>query len=94
MKSFRVFLLMLVLSTPLVEPLFAQTAAPVTTDSGKPRALLYTDLEYGVAKGVRLLLDVSVPAGKGPFPVVSLEHGGGWASGDQQQDITPLFAPL
>ncbi len=44
---------------------------------------LQRDIEYGQAGGEKLLLDVSVPAGEGPFPVAILVHGGGWGSGDK-----------
>lgn len=65
-------------------------------------ATLHRDVEYGVAGGESLRLDVSVPDGPGPFPVVILVHGGGWGSGDKAgsdkpgngADITPWFAPL
>ncbi len=60
------------------------------------------DVEYGRAGGERLLLDVSVPEGAGPFPVAILVHGGGWRKGDKGgsdqpgngADITPWFGPL
>lgn len=65
-------------------------------------AELTRDVEYGQAGGERLLLDVSVPDGAGPFPVAILVHGGGWRRGDKAgsdrpgdgADITPWFAPL
>ena len=53
-----------------------------------------TDIEYGEAAGEKLLLDVCVPSGEGPFPVAIIVHGGGWGSGDKQQDIDVLFEPL
>ncbi|MDQ8199966.1 alpha/beta hydrolase [Pelagicoccus enzymogenes] len=60
------------------------------------------DIEYGVADGESLRLDVSVPDGEGPFPVAFLVHGGGWGSGDKSgaekpnsgADISPWFQPL
>jgi acetyl esterase/lipase len=57
-------------------------------------AELKTDIEYGKAGAESLRLDVSVPEGAGPFPVVVIVHGGGWGNGDKQKDITPLFEPL
>lgn len=65
-------------------------------------AELHRDIEYGRAGDAQLLLDVSVPEGKGPFPVAILIHGGGWSRGDKSgstkpgdsADITPWFAPL
>jgi acetyl esterase/lipase len=69
---------------------------------GVAHAEIKRDVEYGQAGGERLLLDVSVPDGAGPFPVAILVHGGGWGSGDKSgsnkpgngADITPWFAPL
>jgi acetyl esterase/lipase len=66
------------------------------------RAETKTDLEYGHAGGERLLLDVHIPDGEGPFPIAILVHGGGWGSGDKSgsdkpgngADITPWFEPL
>jgi len=63
---------------------------------------LHKDVEYGVAAGVSLKLDASVPEGEGPFPIAILVHGGGWASGDKANvgsegkgaDISPWFASL
>ncbi len=64
-------------------------------------AELRRDIEYGVAGGESLKLDVNVPDGDGPFPVAILVHGGGWSRGDKHAvppgdsaDITPWFAPL
>lgn len=65
-------------------------------------AQLHRDVEYGRVGDARLLLDVSVPEGKGPFPVAILIHGGGWNSGDKSgsnnpgngADITPWFGLL
>src|SRR4051794_13975979 len=56
-------------------------------------ARVETDIEYGRAGGVRLLLDASAPDGPGPHPVVIVVHGGGWASGDKQ-DLAPVTEPL
>lgn len=63
---------------------------------------LHSDIEYGMAAGVSLRLDASVPEGDGPFPVAILVHGGGWSDGDKANvgsvgrgaDISPWFAPL
>jgi acetyl esterase/lipase len=39
--------------------------------------------EYAQAGGISLKLDVYVPAGTGPFPLIVWIHGGGWVSGDK-----------
>jgi len=75
----------------------ATIAAAIVT-----RAELKTDIEYGQANGVPLLLDVNIPDGEGPFPIAILVHGGGWSSGDKKgaekpnigADISPWFQPL
>lgn len=66
------------------------------------QAEMKRDIEYGRVGDERLLLDVHVPDGAGPFPIAILVHGGGWSGGDKSgsdqpgngADITPWFAPL
>lgn len=65
----------------------------------EPRTVKLSDLSYGEAGGEKLLLDVSVPAGEGPFPVAILVHGGGWSGGDKAASeggagIAPWFSAL
>ncbi len=65
----------------------------------EPQAAKLTDISYGTAAGEKLLLDVSVPAGEGPFPVAILVHGGGWSGGDKATldggaGIGAWFGPL
>lgn len=65
----------------------------------EPQAVKLSDLAYGEAGGEKLLLDVSVPAGEGPFPVAILVHGGGWSGGDKAATeggagIAPWFSVL
>ena len=57
-------------------------------------AVVTKDVEY-VRRGDRpLLLDASVPDGPGQFAAVILVHGGGFAGGNKNMYITPIFAPL
>ncbi|MFZ4794318.1 MAG: alpha/beta hydrolase [Blastocatellia bacterium] len=58
------------------------------------RAELRRDVEFARLGGVSLTLDASVPDGAGPFPTVIIVHGGGFARGDKQTYVPPLFAPL
>lgn len=63
------------------------------------RAAFQADIEYGVADGVSLKLDASIPEGPGPFPAVILIHGGGWNAGDksggpQKGYMAPMHEPL
>lgn len=67
-------------------------------------ARVYRDIPYVAAETADPLqkLDLRVPPGMGPFPVVIMVHGGGWSSGDKSgaekpgsgADITPWFGPL
>jgi len=52
------------------------------------------DVEYGKAGATSLCLDVHVPEGVGPYPMVLVVHGGGWSSGDKRQGMEPLLEPL
>ena len=79
---------------PLAAALLILTAASL-------HAELRTDIAYGTVGGEKLLLDVNVPEGDGPFPIAILIHGGGWSRGDKHTvpagdsaDISPWFAPL
>lgn len=58
------------------------------------QATVRSDLTYGTAGGSELKLDLSVPAGPGPFPTAILVHGGGWAKGDKARQVAPLFGAL
>src|ERR1043166_3273041 len=74
----------------------AQEASPSVTPALKATESngLYTNIEYGKAGDEKLLLDASVPKGIGPFPMAIVVHGGGWGSGDKQQDVAPMTEPL
>ncbi len=45
--------------------------------------IIKKDIIYGHAGGVDLKMDIGVPEGKGPFPVILFFHGGGWQQGDK-----------
>jgi alpha-L-fucosidase 2 len=52
------------------------------------------DVEYGRAAGERLLLEVCISDGDGPFPVAILIHGGGWSGGDKTHVHVPPSEPF
>jgi acetyl esterase/lipase len=47
------------------------------------RAATYDALEYAAPGGKPLLLDLRVPDGDGPFPVIVYLHSGAWVTGDR-----------
>jgi acetyl esterase len=52
------------------------------------------DVEYAHPGGRKLLLDLHVPDGPGPFPAAILIHGGGFDQGSRSTNVRPLFEPL
>ena len=59
----------------------APAAPPIKTDFEVVRDVVFTPANAPQ----KLLADVYVPRGKGPWPGVLLIHGGGWSSGDREQ---------
>lgn len=57
--------------------LFAATAASAGTFT------TYEGLEYATPAGESLLLDLRVPDGRGPHPVILYLHSGAWITGDR-----------
>ncbi|MCC7157094.1 MAG: alpha/beta hydrolase [Bryobacterales bacterium] len=53
-----------------------------------------TDIEFARPGGFSLTLDISIPEGLGPHPLVILVHGGGWENGDKETYIQPWFPML
>jgi acetyl esterase len=49
-----------------------------------------SDVEYARPDSKPLLLDISIPDGKGPFPTAIIVHGGSWIRGDKTTYIKPL----
>ena len=71
--------------------LFALGQVGAGTDS----PTMHSNVEYGLAAGEKLLLDVCVPDGDGPFPVAIYVHGGGWMGGDKANpDDAPVLELL
>ena len=57
-------------------------------------ALDQKDVEYARPDGKRVLLDLHVPDGTGPFPAAILIHGGGFDEGSKSTNVRPLFDVL
>ena len=47
------------------------------------------DIVYGTAGGESLKLDIALPAGPGPHPLVILLHGGAWRGGSRKELSRP-----
>ncbi|MEV7680549.1 alpha/beta hydrolase [Streptomyces sp. NPDC088341] len=75
-----------------VAPVQLPPAAPATGADGVRR---YDGLSYATNSGYRpRLLDLSVPAGAGPVPVVVWIHGGAWMEGDRRYPPPTVSADL
>ncbi|MFI0408062.1 alpha/beta fold hydrolase [Actinomadura sp. 3N508] len=59
-----------------------------------PHERMVVDVEYAVADGERLLLDLYIPEGSGPHPVSLWVHGGAWLFGDRYSGATSFAAEL
>ncbi|HEX4139538.1 MAG TPA: alpha/beta hydrolase, partial [Candidatus Methylacidiphilales bacterium] len=68
-----------------------------------PGAKTYFDLPYvdhpatGIFPASNQTLDLYVPAGDGPFPLIVFIHGGAWKGGDKARrglDVAQAFVPL
>jgi alpha-L-fucosidase 2 len=67
---------------------------PIMLSSQLFAANVHRSIEYGRAASQALLMDASIPEGKGPFPAVIIVHGGGWIGGHREYSVQPLFEPL
>ncbi len=78
---------------PLKRPVFGLLiAAAFATPAWA--AEIQKGIEYENVDGESLKLDISVPDGKGPFPVAILIHGGGWGGGDRAVVYVPPTDPF
>jgi alpha-L-fucosidase 2 len=67
---------------------------PIMLSSHLSAANVHRNIEYGRAASQALLMDASIPEGKGPFAAVIIVHGGGWIGGHREYSVQPLFEPL
>ncbi|MCX4524241.1 alpha/beta hydrolase [Streptomyces sp. NBC_01551] len=73
-------------------PPYQPPVPPVTDEHGVRH---FDGVTYATTPGYRpRLLDVRLPAGEGPFPVVVWIHGGGWLDGDRRYPPPTVPAAL
>ena len=60
--------------------------------TGDSPAQTFLDIEYARSGVESLKLDLYLPEGQGPFPLIIWVHGGGWTSGDK--DLNPNGAQI
>ncbi|MEP6693476.1 MAG: alpha/beta hydrolase [Chloroflexota bacterium] len=70
----------------------AATATPAPSPSPTPKTV--ADIPYATVNGKTLLLDLDLPVGPGPFPVIVWIHGGAWAEGDKAGGPAAFYATL
>ena len=61
----------------------------ITENISKPEIVVinYTDLAYANVSE-KNKLDIYLPEGKGPYPLIIYVHGGGWISGSRKKSKT------
>lgn len=78
----------------LVTAMVTSVAFAAPGDGGdpatRPESSIYPAMEFANVGGQSLLLDLFVPSGRGPFPVIVSVHGGSWASGTRDQGLAIL----
>jgi acetyl esterase/lipase len=87
MRSIPLIFAAAMLLTPLARAQSPRNSAQV--ESAKPFQLL-RDVPYETVDGSDLRLDVAVPAGPGPYPLILCIHGGAWRMGDKSKFISML----
>lgn len=73
-------------ATPLLLALLLATTASATET--------FLNIEYANVGGQRLFLDLYLPSGTGPHPVILSIHGGSWTTGDRQQGLINVLTQL
>jgi acetyl esterase/lipase len=89
MRLFPIIFAAMTLLTPLAR---AQTPRGAAQPDAAKFELL-RDVAYETVDGSDLRLDVAIPAGQGPFPLILCIHGGAWRMGDKSK-FTPMLEDL
>ena len=76
----------------LAAVLFIAAALPSGASDlvSRPEVSIYYAMEFANVGGESLRLDLFVPSGRGPFPVIVSVHGGSWTSGTRDQGLAIL----
>ncbi len=53
-------------------------------DEPPPAVKVERNIPYATAAGEKLLLDIAIPPGEGPYPCVVMLHGGAWTMGSRR----------
>jgi acetyl esterase len=69
-------------------------ALPLLAAASGARAASYPDVEYARTDGTALQLDLEVPDGAGPYPVVVFVHGGDFTGGNRKGTNRGLVTAL
>jgi acetyl esterase/lipase len=75
---------------------FAVLALTLTSSGAQVNGPVFTvtkDVVYGSGGEEKLMLDIAVPNGEGPFACILCVHGGGWRGG-KRQDLAKLIDML
>ncbi|HEY3055626.1 MAG TPA: alpha/beta hydrolase [Thermoanaerobaculia bacterium] len=64
-------------------PLAISLLLVATTSASAQTFTTIDELEYANTGGKSMLLDLRIPDGRGPFPVIVYLHSGAWVSGDR-----------
>src|SRR5258706_7737022 len=67
----------------------ASVSGPIASD----QMSLQRDIVYETIDGKEIKLDVAIPAGPGPYPLILCVHGGAWRVGDKSK-LTSLIEDL
>lgn len=64
---------------------FAVVAVPAFAADPEPAIKVTKGVNYATTSGEKLLLDIAVPPGEGPFPCLVMLHGGAWQLGSRNE---------
>ena len=69
-------------------------ACSIPTDAAADAVRYHADIPYRVVGTDTLELDLAMPVGGGPRPLIVIVHGGGWRAGDKAERLGPSIRRL